>query len=80
MEDELDLCGGLNRYGPHIFIFECLAHREWRYKEIWLCWSRCDIVGGSVSLWRWALRSPMSKLCLVWDPVLFCLSVDQEVE
>ena len=29
--------------------------REWHYWEVWPCWSRCGLVGGSVSLWRWAL-------------------------
>ena len=32
----------------------------------------CGLVGGSVSLWAWYLRSPMLKLCPVWDPVPFC--------
>ena len=30
---------------------------------------RCDLVGGSVSLWRWVLRSCMLKLYPVCEPV-----------
>ena len=45
---ELTACGGLNVTG---------SHREWHYREVWLCWSRCGLIGGSVPLWGWALRS-----------------------
>jgi hypothetical protein len=29
-----------------------VALLEW----VWPCWSGCGLVGGSVSLWAWALR------------------------
>ena len=26
------------------------THRKWHYQEVWLCWSGCGLIGGSVSL------------------------------
>ena len=42
-------CGGLAPTDPHSG-FECLAHREWRYQEVWPYWNKCGLVGGSMSL------------------------------
>jgi hypothetical protein len=50
----LTRCGGLNRNGPYRFMCDSLAHRKCHY-EVWPCWSRCGLVGWSVSLWRQAL-------------------------
>uniref|UniRef100_A0A0E9UG84 Uncharacterized protein n=1 Tax=Anguilla anguilla TaxID=7936 RepID=A0A0E9UG84_ANGAN len=33
----------------------CLT-KEWHYLKVWPCWSRCGLVGGSGSLWAWAIR------------------------
>ena len=33
---------------------------------------KCGLFGESVSLWSWALRSPVLKLCLEWYTVSFC--------
>ena len=43
-------CGSLNVTGPLKIIGSGTI-------------SRCCLVGGSVSLWRWVLRSPIFKLC-----------------
>ena len=40
----------------HVWWFENAWLREWHYLETWLCWSGYGPVGGSVSLWAWALR------------------------
>ena len=67
-----DCCGGLNRNDPHKLM----------YSNAWPTGNgtmrRCGLVGGSVSLWRWALRSPILKLCPVWLSLL--PPVDQDVE
>jgi hypothetical protein len=39
---------------------------------------RCDLVGGSVSLWGWSLRS-LSVLA-AWKTVFSCLPLEQDVE
>lgn len=40
---------------------------------------RYDLVGGSLSLWGQALRSPMFKLCIVWHTVSFyCLQIKMQ--
>jgi hypothetical protein len=57
-----------------------LGHREWHYWEVWPYWRRCNLVGGSVSLCRWALRAPMSSLYPVWKKVSSWQSLDQDVE
>jgi hypothetical protein len=41
---------------------------------------RCGFVGGSMSLWGPALKSPMHKLHPVWNTVSFMLPADQDVE
>lgn len=53
------------RIVPWTHTFACLV-LSW-----WTAWvRRCDLVGGSVSLWGWALRSPMLMLCPVWKESL----------
>jgi hypothetical protein len=75
------MCGGLNKYGPHRLM--CL--------NAWLIWSgtirTCDLVGVGVALLEKvchcgsrALRSPMLKLCPVWNTVSFWLPADPDVE
>ena len=54
-------------------VFECLAHRERYYQEMWPCWSTCGLVGGSVSLWCQPLRSHVLKLYLMWHPVYWTM-------
>lgn len=64
-------CEGLKDNAPR---------REWRYQKMWLCWSKCNLVGGCVLLWAWTLRSPSLKLCSVWYTVQVLLSLGQNVE
>jgi hypothetical protein len=40
----------------YMWWFEYAWPKEWHYLEVWLCWSRCGLVGIGVSLWVWALR------------------------
>ena len=49
--------------------FEKCPPKEWYYWEVWLCWNRYGLVEGSVSLWRWALRSLLLKLHSVWQTI-----------
>lgn len=37
--------------------FEYLRSRMWHYLELWHCWSRCGLVGESMSLQAWAFRA-----------------------
>ena len=67
-------CGGLNKFGPHGHM--CLNAWPIGSGNI----TRCDFVGGSVSLWRWALGSLMLKQHTVRHSVHFLLPVDQDVE
>jgi len=41
---------------------------------------RHGLVGGSVSLWGWALSSSMLKLCSAWGFSLVLAAEDQDVE
>lgn len=46
---------------PQIHVCECLAHSRQHCQEVWPYWSRCGLVGGTLSLWRWALKSNKFK-------------------
>jgi len=54
-------------------MFECLAHGHGTIR-------RYSLVGESVSLWGWALKSPMLKLYPVWKRPSSWLPLDQDVE
>ena len=56
---------------PYRLVLECLAQRKWHYQEIWPCWCRCGLIGGSITLWRWSLRLYMHKSGQC-DSVSFC--------
>ena len=38
-----------------VWWFEYAWPREWHCYELWPCWSRCGLVGGSVSLYNESL-------------------------
>ena len=65
-------CGPLNRYGPH----RLMGLNVWPIESgtIW----RCDLGGVDVTLLEevchcgQALKSPMLKLCLMWNKDSFC--------
>jgi hypothetical protein len=59
-------CVGLDRNGLHWVM--CLNAQPVGSGTI----RNYGLVGGSVSLWGWALMSPMLKLCPVWLTVSFC--------
>ena len=46
-------------------------------RKVWPYWSRCDLAGGSVSLWRWSLRSChiRSRYLPVFQTISPCLQV-----
>jgi hypothetical protein len=54
---DLEHCGGLNRFDSQRFM--CL--NPWPIGNV--TFRKCGFLKGSVSLWGWALRSPMLKLC-----------------
>ena len=41
---------------PALWFFEYAWSMEWHSYEVWTCWNKCDLTGGSMSLWAWALR------------------------
>jgi hypothetical protein len=53
------------------FGFPKFSVRVWWFGLAWPVWSgitrRCDLVGGSLSLWEWTCKSPpMVRLSLAW--------------
>ena len=46
---------------------------------MWSCWSRCDLVEGTLSLQGWALRSTCSRYAQCGHRLLL-LSIDQDIE
>jgi hypothetical protein len=78
-----DLCDGVNMLAPEseIYIYEYEYILEYIYiLEVWPCWSRCGVVGRSVSVCHCGggLRElPPSCLRI---PVSSCLPSEQDVE
>jgi hypothetical protein len=55
--DNILYCDGLNRYRAHrLMYWNAWSRKNGTIRRCGLM-SRCGFVGGSVSLWRWALKS-----------------------
>jgi hypothetical protein len=67
-----NICPGLNGFGPHRLV--CLNMLGPGSGSI----RTCGLVGESVSLWGWVLRT--SSLLAAWKPVFSWLSSEQDVE